>query len=258
MKKLLGILLVIMLVLSMSSVELFAAEATIVKELKGSEGSAHGEAYTKNETDGTLKTTEEYNGHVFNYNADLVGFEGKIVKTAFYATIHDVTNDSGSLKVNPAIKGQDPWLEGSADLPYDALSDYIGKKVLIVGAFTVEEGYNSVEARLWVTSGLVMTVHKVVIAPNEYNFANDAEYELIFEETDPNDSNAIENMIVSEKTEPQTSPEPTQTTEPTEPTKTPGDVENSKTADADLFVTCTAMVVSGLYSIKLRKKFIKK
>ena len=200
MKKLLYVFLAFILVFSVFSVNVLAADVAVIAEKKGSEGGLknEGSKAVKDEEAGTASVIDDtYTDHVFGYNANVEA--GKIVKTAFYLTIDEVTDTSQSLRINPLIKGTDQSAERWADVSYSLLADYEGENVIVVGAYTIPEGCNEIEARLWVNAGLKITIHKVVIAPNEYNFLTDPDFELIFEGVDAaNDSNAAENIILSE------------------------------------------------------------
>ncbi len=199
MKKLLYVFLVFILVFSVFSVNVLAANVAVIAEKKGSEGGLknEGSKAVKDEAAGTAKIIDDtYSDHVFNYNANVEA--GKIIKTAFYLTIDEVTDTSQTLRINPLIKGENQ-AERWADVSYSLLADYEGENVIVVGAYTIPDGCNEIEARLWVNAGLKITIHKVVIAPNEYNFLTDPDFELIFEGVDAaNDSNAAENIILSE------------------------------------------------------------
>ena len=145
------------------------------------------------------------------------------------------------MRINPFIKGQDPWVERWVDQPYADLVDLEGEKIIIVGAYTIPELYNEIEARLWLDEGISITVDKVVVAANEYNFANDDEYTLILEAADAQDTYAVENLILSEVTNDDNES---------------GDDEEQKpvTGDVSIMLAFVTMGVAAFGGLKLKKK----
>jgi len=111
------------------------------------------------------------------------GFYAKNVKTgvykvAYYLTVQSVDGNDTDRVLRFKPFGEDAYVNFNKA----ELKSFEGKKILVVTLFKLNEDRETVEVGLWKGRGWSATLDSIVIATSDYNFANDPNYELIFEE----------------------------------------------------------------------------
>lgn len=202
MKKLLGIMLAFMMVLSLVTVNVFA-EPAIIGELKGSTAAT-------GTWDGDVPKEAEGDSLMMELSGDAYGFvfenlEPGIYKIGYYLNLEFMATGK-QIRISPRVTANGAneircWI----DIPVndvltnledmDADVDEDGGKVLLVAVITVPEGYNKIDVGAWQDEGaFIGLLDKVVLATGDYVFDADGDYALgaekgnsVHRDEDPND-----------------------------------------------------------------------
>lgn len=212
----------------------------ILKTFLGSEAQNPEDMLKRSEETGSINIPEEFQGHIWGFYtlpSDIGTEADDILKIALIVKINSIGQEDGLLKVNPLFDlGDGVFTEYGADFPIAEFQDYMGETVILVGAFTVPEECERIEARMWHSAGIDVELLEVVIAENGYNFEGYKGFSVVEERYDTvnYDSNAEENMFTEEDPswkDPNASPEPENTDEPTEAPQT--EISETQGAEQD-------------------------
>ncbi len=186
MKKVLGVIVVLAMVLSLATVNVFAA-GSVIGELKGSVGAT-------GTWDGDVEKVADGDSLEIELSGDAYGFvfenlEPGIYKIGYYMTLDSIATGK-QIRISPRVTNNgadehrcwvdfrtDAVLENLAEIDADADED--GGKILLVAVITVPEGYNRIDVGAWQDSGAyVGLLDKVVLATGDYAFEVNGEYAL--------------------------------------------------------------------------------
>lgn len=273
MKRFLSLFLIMTLCLVVGSVSVFAA-GSVVAELKGSDKGAF-------QVDTTLYEPAQKEGDVLvlGNQGDFAGYvfkdvEPGVYKLGLYVDLEEL-GSSGQIRLNPKVKDStgkngerkcwidfpvDSEINGEANPIVAAYEGASGSKVVLVGVFTVPEGYDTVECGFWVDgSSYVGKLEKVVLATSDYNMVESG-YTLLKEDSygdakfneDPDQKllAADGDWVASGKaTEDPKGEDPTE-----KPTEKPKTEEPAKTGDASMLVTLIVAASAAIGGFKAKKK----
>lgn len=140
---------------------------------KNAGGTWDGELEREAAPDGKgLIMNNDHAGNVWGFYAKNV--KAGVYKVAYYLTMESVEKESDDRVVRFKPFNGDTYL----NYTQNELNPFVGKKIIIVTLFKLNDDAGQVEIGLWKGRGWAATLDKIVLAESDYNFANDPEYEL--------------------------------------------------------------------------------
>ena len=186
MKKVLGIIIAMAMLITLTTVNVSAA-GSVVGTLNGSVGAT-------GTWDGNVEKVADGDSLEIELSGDAYGFifenlEPGIYKIAYYMDLETIATGK-QMRISPRVTNNGAnehrcWVDFRTDAVLENLSendadaDEDGGKIVLVAVITVPEGYNRIDVGAWQDSGAyVGLLDKVVLATGDYAFPVNGEYAL--------------------------------------------------------------------------------